>query len=77
MKMGQVRQMTGSSNELLRKFTYNSQHEPLADADAAGQIQAFQENFVHGQSLSENGVKRVCSSKKSSFSARLRKPTMA
>lgn len=32
-----VRQTTGSNNDLLRTFTYNSLHEPLTDKDAAGQ----------------------------------------
>jgi YD repeat-containing protein len=33
----EVRQTTGSNNELLRSLTYNFFHEPLTDADAGGQ----------------------------------------
>ena len=33
----EIRQRTGVANELLHKYTYNSQHEPLTDTDAAGQ----------------------------------------
>ncbi|PYI90598.1 MAG: hypothetical protein DME97_16815 [Verrucomicrobia bacterium] len=33
----EIRQKTGTNNELLRKSTYNSLHEPLTDTDAAGQ----------------------------------------
>jgi RHS repeat-associated protein len=37
----EVRQTTGGANDLLRKFTYNAQHEPLTDTDAAGQPTTF------------------------------------
>ncbi|HEX4662635.1 MAG TPA: hypothetical protein VH144_03400, partial [Candidatus Saccharimonadales bacterium] len=33
----EVRQQTGGINELLARYTYNSQHEPLTATDAAGQ----------------------------------------
>jgi len=39
-----VRQTTGSNNELLRTLTYNSQHEPLTDKDAAGETTTYQYN---------------------------------
>ena len=32
----EVRQTTGTNNDLLRKFTYNTQHEPLTETDACG-----------------------------------------
>jgi RHS repeat-associated protein len=40
----EVRQTTGTSNELLRSFTYNSLHEPLTETDAAGQPTTFTYN---------------------------------
>jgi len=52
----QVRQTTGSANEMLRKFTYNSQHEPLTDTDAAGQVTTFTYN-PYGQILTRQNAK--------------------
>jgi RHS repeat-associated protein len=34
----EIRQTRGTNNELQRKFTYNTLHEPLTDTDAAGQV---------------------------------------
>jgi YD repeat-containing protein len=42
----EARQTTGSNNDLLRKYTYNSQHETLTETDAAGQVTAFGFNPV-------------------------------
>ncbi len=36
-----VRQTRGSNDELLRTMTYNSQHKPLTDTDAAGQTTIY------------------------------------
>lgn len=52
----EVRQTTGTSNELLRKFSYNSQHEPLTDTDAAGQPTTFTYN-QYGQILTRKNAK--------------------
>ena len=52
----EVRQTTGAINELLRKFTYNSQHEPLTDTDAAGQATTFTYN-AYGQILAQKNAK--------------------
>lgn len=52
----EVRQTTGASNELLQEFTYNSQHEPLTDTDAAGQPATFTYN-AYGQVLTRNNAK--------------------
>jgi RHS repeat-associated protein len=52
----EVRQTTGTSNELVRKFTYNSQHEPLTDTDAAGQPTTFTYNS-YGQILTRRNAK--------------------
>jgi len=42
----ETRQRTGTNNELLRRFTYNSLHEPLTETDAAGQTTT---NTYNGQ----------------------------
>jgi RHS repeat-associated protein len=52
----QVRQTTGSANELLHKFAYNSQHEPLAETDTAGQVTTFTYN-PYGQMLTRKNAK--------------------
>jgi RHS repeat-associated protein len=52
----QVRQTTGNANELLRKVTYNSQHEPLTETDAAGQLATFTYN-PNGQILTRKNAK--------------------
>ncbi len=57
----EVRQITGTANELLRKFTYNSQHEPLTDIDAAGQPTTFTYNF-YGQILTRKSAKNETTS---------------
>ena len=52
----EVRQTRGTNNELLRKFTYNTQHEPLMDTDAAGQATTYTYN-THGQLLTRRNAK--------------------
>ncbi|MGH8094998.1 MAG: RHS repeat-associated core domain-containing protein [Chthoniobacterales bacterium] len=52
----EIRQTTGSSNELLRSFSYNSQHEPLSDTDAAGQPTIFTYN-AYGQILTRQNAR--------------------
>ena len=52
----EIRQTTGTSNELLRKFTYNSQHEPLIDTDSAGQPTTFTYD-AFGQVLTRKNAK--------------------
>ena len=52
----EIRQTTGSANELLRKFTYNAQHEPLTDTDAAGQVTTYTYN-AQGQMLTRKNAK--------------------
>lgn len=52
----EVRQTTGSNNELLRSFTYNSLHEPLIDTDAAGQSTTYTYN-TQGQILTRKNAK--------------------
>ena len=52
----EVRQTTGGSNELVRKLTYNAQHEPLTDTDAAGQPTAYSYNSF-GQVLTRKNAK--------------------
>jgi RHS repeat-associated protein len=51
-----VRQTTGSNNDLLRTFTYNSQREPLTDKDAAGQTTTYTYN-TYGQMLTRTNAK--------------------
>jgi len=52
----QVRQTTGTNNETLSQFTYNSQHRPLTATDAAGQVATFTYNSA-GQILTETRVR--------------------
>ncbi|PYK38123.1 MAG: type IV secretion protein Rhs, partial [Verrucomicrobia bacterium] len=52
----EMRQTTGTANELVRKFTYNSQHEPLTDTDAAGQATTDFYN-TYGQILTRTNAK--------------------
>jgi RHS repeat-associated protein len=52
----EVRQTTGTSNELVRKFTYNSQHKRLTDTDAAGQPISYGYNS-YGQVLTRTNAK--------------------
>ena len=52
----EVRQTTGTANELVRNFTYNSQHEPLTDTDAAGQVTTYTYN-TYGQMLTRKNAK--------------------
>ena len=52
----EVRQTTGGANELVRKFVYNSLHEPLTDTDAAGQATTFTYN-TYGQILTRQNAK--------------------
>src|SRR6266536_2916317 len=52
----EIRQTTGGANELLSKFTYNSQHEPLTDTDAAGQATTYFYN-TYGQMLTRTNAK--------------------
>lgn len=52
----ETRQTRGTNNELLRKFTYNALHEPLIDADAAGQVTTFTYN-AQGQVLTRKNAK--------------------
>ena len=52
----EIRQTTGANNDLLRKFTYNTQHEPLTDTDAAGQVTSFTYN-TYGQILTRENAK--------------------
>jgi RHS repeat-associated protein len=52
----EVRQTIGAANELLRKFIYNSQHQPLTDIDAAGQSTTYTYN-LYGQILTRKNAK--------------------
>jgi len=52
----EIRQTTGTNNELLRKFTYNSLHEPLTDTDAAAQVTTYTYN-TQGQMLTRKNAK--------------------
>jgi RHS repeat-associated protein len=52
----EVRQTTGAANELIRRFTYNAQHERLTDTDAAGQPTTFTYNS-YGQMLTRKNAK--------------------
>ncbi|HKP02600.1 MAG TPA: RHS repeat-associated core domain-containing protein [Chthoniobacterales bacterium] len=52
----EIRQTRGTNNELQRKFTYNTLHEPLTDADAAGQVTTFTYN-AQGQMLTRANAK--------------------
>jgi RHS repeat-associated protein len=52
----EIRQIRGTNNELLRKFTYNTLHEPLTDTDAAGQVTTYTYN-AQGQVLTRKNAK--------------------
>ncbi|HKP03471.1 MAG TPA: RHS repeat-associated core domain-containing protein [Chthoniobacterales bacterium] len=52
----EVRQTTGASNELQRKFTYNGLHEPLTETDAAGQVTTRTYN-AQGQLLTSKNAR--------------------
>ena len=52
----EVRQTRAGNNELLSKTTYNAQHLPLTDADAAGQTTAYTYNAL-GQVLTETDAR--------------------
>jgi RHS repeat-associated protein len=52
----EIRQTRGTNNELLRKFTYNTIHEPLTDTDAAGQATTYTYN-LQGQVLTRRNAK--------------------
>jgi RHS repeat-associated protein len=52
----EIRQTRGTNNELQRKFTYNSLHEPLTETDAAGQATTFTYN-AQGQMLTRKNAK--------------------
>jgi RHS repeat-associated protein len=51
-----VRQTTGANNETLRTLTYNWQHKPLTDKDAAGEITNYGYNS-YGQLTSVQNAK--------------------
>lgn len=44
MDLLEVRRVNGQNSELLQSFTYNSQHQPLTVADAAGQVMTYTYN---------------------------------
>jgi YD repeat-containing protein len=52
----EIRQTTGTANELVRKLIYNLQHEPLTDTDAAGQVTTFGYN-TYGQIITRENAK--------------------
>lgn len=52
----EIRQTTGTSNELQRKFTYNALHEPLTERDAAGQVTTYTYN-AQGQLLTRRNAR--------------------
>lgn len=52
----EIRQTTGANNELVRKFTYNTLHEPLTETDAAGQVTTYTYN-AQGQMLTRKNAK--------------------
>ncbi len=52
----EIRQTTGGANELIRQFSYNSQHEPLIDTDVAGQQTTYTYN-AYGQILTRTNAK--------------------
>lgn len=53
----EVRQNTGTANELLEQYTYNSQHLPLMVKDASGQITTYTYNAA-GQVLTIQNPKK-------------------
>lgn len=52
----EIRQQTGTNNELLQKFTYNTLHRPLTETDAAGQTTTYTYNS-RGQVLTRTNAK--------------------
>ena len=52
----EVRQTTGTNNDLLRSYTYNTLHEPLTETDAAGQTTVFSYN-PFGQMLTRQNAR--------------------
>ena len=52
----EVRQMTGTDNDLLRSVTYNTWHEPLMDTDASQQPTVYEYNSK-GQMLTRKNAK--------------------
>jgi RHS repeat-associated protein len=54
--MLEIRQTRGANNELLRKFTFNTQHEPLTNTDASGQPTTYTYN-TQGQILTSKNAK--------------------
>src|SRR5205823_12533456 len=52
----EIRQTTGTNNELQRKYTYNALHEPLTDTDAAGEVTTYTYN-AQGQVLTRQNAK--------------------
>lgn len=52
----EVRQTTGTSNDLSRRFTYNSQHRVLTETDTAGQTTTYTYS-AEGQILTRNNAK--------------------
>ena len=52
----EVRQTTGTNNDLLRSYTYNTLHEPLTETDAAGQTTNFSYN-PFGQMLTRQNAR--------------------
>ena len=52
----EIRQTRGTNNELQRKFTYNTLHEPLTDTDAGGQVTTNTYN-AQGQVLTRKNAK--------------------
>jgi len=52
----EIRQTRGTNNELLRKFTYNAQHLPVTDTDAAGQPTTYTYN-ARGQLLTRKNAR--------------------
>jgi RHS repeat-associated protein len=52
----EIRQTRGTNNELLRKFTYNAQHLPITDMDAAGQSTTYTYNS-RGQVLTRKNAR--------------------
>ncbi len=57
----EVRQTIGGTSELLRRFTYNSSHQPLTNTDAAGQVTAFTYDGF-GQVLTRKNAKNEITS---------------
>jgi len=52
----EIRQTTGGADELVRNFTYNTQHKPITDTDVAGQPATYTYN-ASGQILTRTNAK--------------------